>query len=82
MPRRCSTSLPPCRSAASCPPPSTVYSTDNPQQAFDLDRIPGAPATAALDGYRAIVAAVPVLEVAGRVDFRALVGAVAAILAG
>jgi HprK-related kinase B len=51
--------------------------------AFDLDRTPGAPATAAeLDGYRALVAAVPVLEVAGRVDFRALVGDVAAILAG
>jgi HprK-related kinase B len=50
--------------------------------AFDLDRAPGAPATAAeLQGYRALVAAVPVLEVAGRVDFRALVGLVAAILA-
>jgi HprK-related kinase B len=51
--------------------------------AFDLDRAPGAPVTAAeLEGYRALVTAVPVLEVSGRVDFRALVGAVAAILAG
>ena len=51
--------------------------------AFDLDRPPGAPATAAeLDGYRGLVATVPVFEVAGRVDFRALVGAVATILAG
>ena len=51
--------------------------------AFDLDRCPGAPAPAAeLDGYRVLVAAVPVLEITGRVDFRALVGAVAAILAG
>ena len=50
--------------------------------AFDLDRTAGAPATEAeLEGYRALVAAVPVLEVSGRVDFRALVGAVAALLA-
>jgi hypothetical protein len=50
--------------------------------AFDLDRRPGAAATAVeLDGYRALVATVPVLEVTGRVDFRALVGVVAAILA-
>jgi HprK-related kinase B len=50
--------------------------------AFDLDRVPGAPPTVAeLDGYRALVATVPVFEIAGRVDFRALVGAVAAMLA-
>jgi HprK-related kinase B len=50
--------------------------------AFDLDRVPGAPPTAAeLDGYRALVSTVPVFEVAGRADFRALVGAVAALLA-
>ncbi len=50
--------------------------------AFDLDRVPGAPATAAeLAGYRALVATVPVLEVSGRVDFRALVGAVLTLLA-
>jgi HprK-related kinase B len=51
--------------------------------AFDLDRTPGtALTTVELYGYRALVAAVPVLELSGRVDFRALVGAVAAILAG
>jgi HprK-related kinase B len=50
--------------------------------AFDLDRTAGAPVTDfELDGYRALVGAVPVLEVSGRVDFRALVGAVAALLA-
>ncbi len=50
--------------------------------AFDLDRTSGAPVTAAeLEAYRALVSAVPVLEVTGRVDFRALVGAVAALLA-
>jgi HprK-related kinase B len=50
--------------------------------AFDLDRVPGAPPSVAeLDGYRALVATVPVFEIAGRVDFRALVGAVAAMLA-
>jgi HprK-related kinase B len=51
--------------------------------AFDLDRTSRTMVTAAeLEGYRALVSSVPVLEVAGRVDFRALVGAVAAILAG
>jgi HprK-related kinase B len=51
--------------------------------AFDLDRAPGAAPTAAeLAGYRALVSSVPVLEVSGRVDFRALVGAVMALLAG
>jgi HprK-related kinase B len=51
--------------------------------AFDLDRTPGAPPTASeLDGYRALVSRVPVFEVAGRIDFRALVGAVTTILAG
>jgi HprK-related kinase B len=50
--------------------------------AFDLDRTPGSPATATeLAGYRALVSAVPVLEITGRVDFRALVGAVSALLA-
>jgi HprK-related kinase B len=50
--------------------------------AFDLDRVPGDPATAAeLAGYRALVSTVPVLEVSGRVDFRALVGAVLTLLA-
>jgi HprK-related kinase B len=49
--------------------------------AFDLDRTPGAPPTAAeLAGYRALAETVPVFEVAGRVDFRALVGAVATLL--
>ncbi|HEX9819232.1 MAG TPA: hypothetical protein VGD07_06440 [Methylomirabilota bacterium] len=51
--------------------------------AFDLDRVPGGPPTAAeMTGYRALVAAVPVLEVTGRVDFRALVGVVGTLLAG
>lgn len=51
--------------------------------AFDLDRPSRVPVTAAeLEGYRALVSTVPVLEVTGRVDFRALVGAAAAILAG
>jgi HprK-related kinase B len=51
--------------------------------AFDLDRPAGAPVTGAeLAGYRALVGAIPVLEVAGRVDFRALTGVVAALLAG
>jgi HprK-related kinase B len=50
--------------------------------AFDLDRTPGGPATAAeLAGYRALVGAVPVYEVSGRVDFRALTGAVVTLLA-
>jgi HprK-related kinase B len=50
--------------------------------AFDLDRAPGAPPTSAeLAGYRALVSSVPVLEVTGRVDFRALVGAVVTLLA-
>jgi HprK-related kinase B len=50
--------------------------------AFDLDRAPSRPPTAEeLAGYRALLAAVPVLDVTGRVDFRALVGAVAALLA-
>lgn len=50
--------------------------------AFDLDRTPGGPASAAeLAGYRALVTAVPVYEVSGRVDFRALVGAVVTLLA-
>jgi HprK-related kinase B len=51
--------------------------------AFDLDRPAGAPPTPAeLDGYRRLVATVPVFEVEGRVDFRALVGVVSTILAG
>jgi HprK-related kinase B len=50
--------------------------------AFDLDRTPGAPVTAAeRAGYRALVEAIPVLEITGRVDFRALVGAVSTLLA-
>jgi HprK-related kinase B len=50
--------------------------------AFDLDRDPGSPPTAAeLAGYRALVVAVPVFAVAGRVDFRALVGAAGTLLA-
>jgi HprK-related kinase B len=50
--------------------------------AFDLDRVPGAePSAAELDGYGAVLAATPVFEVTGRVDFRALVGAVSALLA-
>jgi len=51
--------------------------------AFDLDRVPGGPPTAAeMTGYRALVAAVPVLEVTARVDFRALGGVVGTLLAG
>ena len=51
--------------------------------AFDLDRPSRTLVTGAeLEGYRALVSTVPVLEVTGRVDFRALVGAAAAILAG
>jgi HprK-related kinase B len=50
--------------------------------AFDLDRVPGTPATAAeLRGYEALVSTIPVFEVTGRVDFRALVGATATLLA-
>jgi HprK-related kinase B len=50
--------------------------------AFDLARPVGAPPTTAeLEGYRRLVTAVPVFEIGGRVDFRALVGAVATILA-
>ena len=49
---------------------------------FDLDRTPGAPVTAAeRQGYEALVERVPVFEISGRVDFRALVGAVATLLA-
>jgi hypothetical protein len=51
--------------------------------AFDLDRAPGAPATPSdLAGYRALVIVVPVFEITGRVDFRALVGSVATLLPG
>jgi HprK-related kinase B len=51
--------------------------------AFELDRVPGGPVTAAeLAGYHALVAVVPVYEVSGRVDFRALVGAAMTLLAG
>jgi HprK-related kinase B len=50
--------------------------------AFDLDRAPTTPPTRAeLDGYRALLEAVPVFEVTGRVDFRALVGTVTSLLA-
>ncbi|HEU4367330.1 MAG TPA: HprK-related kinase B [Methylomirabilota bacterium] len=51
--------------------------------AFDLDRVPGGlPTVAEMAGYQALVAAVPVFEVTGRVDFRALVGVTGALLAG
>jgi HprK-related kinase B len=51
--------------------------------AFDLDRVPGGPPTGLeLAGYRALVASVPVLEITGRVDFRALTGVVSTLLAG
>jgi HprK-related kinase B len=50
--------------------------------AFDLDRPPATPPTPAeLAGYRALLEAVPVFEVTGRVDFRTLVGAVTSLLA-
>ena len=50
--------------------------------AFDLDRVPGAePSAAEMDGYAAVLAVTPIFEVTGRVDFRALVGAVSALLA-
>jgi HprK-related kinase B len=50
--------------------------------AFDLDRAPATPPTPAeLAGYRALLSAIPVFEVTGRVDFRALVGTVTSLLA-
>jgi len=50
--------------------------------AFDLDRVPASrPTRAELDGYRALLGAMPVFEVTGRVDFRKLVGSVSSLLA-
>ena len=51
--------------------------------AFDLDREPAASVTEdELEGYRELFRRVALVEIAGKVDFKALVGIVDDLLAG